>query len=50
MMIDIIRPTHLERRPDMSDTHLSTPSRFVEVEGEKFAERFLQHAIQFLER
>ena len=37
----------------MSDSHLSAPTRLVEVEGNKFAyrrrERFLQHAIQFLE-
>lgn len=38
-MIDIIAPDQLERLLDMSETHLSAPTRFVEVDGEKFAYR-----------
>ena len=36
MMIDIIRPTYFGRLLDMSDTHLTAPTRFVEVDGDKF--------------
>jgi pimeloyl-ACP methyl ester carboxylesterase len=39
MMIDIIKPTYLGRLPKMSDTHLTAPTRFVEVDGDKFAYR-----------
>ena len=39
MMIDIIKPTYLGRLLDMSDTHLNVPTRFVEVDGDKFAYR-----------
>jgi hypothetical protein len=39
MMIDIIEPTYLGRPPDMSNTHLTAATRFVEVDGDKFAYR-----------
>ena len=39
MTIDIIKPTYLGRLPKMSDTHLTAPTRFVEVDGDKFAYR-----------
>lgn len=38
-MIDIIKPTYLGRLLEMSDTHLTVPTRFVEVDGDKFAYR-----------
>ena len=39
MMIVIIKSTYLEGLLNMSDTHLTAPTRFVEVSGEKFAYR-----------
>ena len=39
MTIDIIKPTYLGRLLEMSDTHLNVPTRFVEVDGDKFAYR-----------
>ncbi len=39
MMINIIMAIYLGRLPKMSDTHLTAPTRFVAVEGDKFAYR-----------
>ena len=39
MTSDIIKRTQLAKALDMSDTHLTSPTRFIEVDGDKFAYR-----------
>ncbi|GKT22111.1 hypothetical protein AVHM3334_07210 [Acidovorax sp. SUPP3334] len=38
-MIDIIDGTLLKRLLDMENTHVTAPTRFIDVDGDKFAYR-----------
>ena len=39
MMSDIIKRHSPRKDPDMNDPHLTTPTRFIEVDGDRFAYR-----------